>query len=75
MPNRLRAYFTYLVRIGVAGRNWSVRVCDRRCDRYPMTQAVATVATVTAVAVKSSVSGVEAAGGCVGDNGEKDDLR
>jgi len=74
MPNRLRAYFTYLVRIGVASRNWSVRVCDRRCDRYPMTQAVAAVAAVTAVAVKSSVSGVEA-GGCVGDSGEKDDLR
>ena len=39
-----------------------------------MTQAVAAVA-VTAVAVKSSVSGVEAGGGCVGDSREKDDLR
>lgn len=58
----------YLVRIGVAGRNWSVWCV------YSMTQAVAAVA-VTAVSVKSSVSGVEAGGGCVGDSREKNDLR
>lgn len=76
MPNLLRAYFTHLVRIGVAGSKWSVRVSIRRCDRYSTAQATIAVAAVavTAVAVKSSVSGVEA-GGCVGDSGEKDDLR
>lgn len=40
-----------------------------------MTQAVTTAVAVTVIAVKSSVSGVEAAGGHIGDNGEKDDLR